>query len=399
VSAASGLPGTSEEFSVDVKRISDRVLVITVEDNENVVALNTDKGIVVIDTTVSPVFAALVREKIEEEFDRKDFAYVLNTHFHGDHTYGNQVFAEAVFVGHENCLKGMLNDEDSRKKAHAQYKAGIEQLKASLEKMDKNSNQAAALAKRIVFFQAIVDGTGEGFVLTPPSATFNDRLFLDTGGISLKLYYYGTSHTDSDIIIHCPEEGLWMTGDLFASGHNPYIDSERVTYIPQWIENIKMILDTEKKTQAIIPGHRDFISFDELKRIDAFIGEAKDQFEGKESAFNIFKRALNEKGMEAGLEMLVEMSGQPEKYYVLHPETDQFAYRMMLDKKVDDALKIFKVLAELFPDSGMAFDSLGEAYMRKDNIEMAISSFKKSLELDPKNSNARQKLKALQKKK
>lgn len=399
IAAGWALSQPAGEISVEAKRISDRVLIITVEGDENVVALNSDKGIVVIDTTVSPIFAALVREKIEEEFNSKDFAYVINTHFHGDHTYGNQVFAEAVFIGHENCPVGMLNDEQRRINANAQYKAGIEQLKKGLEKMEKNSDQAKALAKRIAFYQAIVDGTGEGFVLTLPSVTFNDRLSIDLGDLTLNLYFFGTSHTNSDIIIHCPEEGLWMTGDLFAAGSDPYFDSERVPFFPRWITNIDMILETEDRTKCISPGHGDKISFDEIKRIQAFIVEAKDQFKGKESAFFGFKNVLDEKGLETGLKTLVEMKDQPDKYYVLHPEIDQYAYRMMLDGKVDESLAIFKVLAELFPDSDIAFDSLGEAYMRKENTEMAVASFEKSLELNPDNRNAQQKLKALQIKK
>jgi tetratricopeptide (TPR) repeat protein len=222
---------------------------------------------------------------------------------------------------------------------------------------------------------------------------------LALGDVSLQLYYYGTSHTNSDIIIHCPEEGLWMTGDLFAAGSDPYFDSERVPFFPRWITNIEMILETEDSTKCISPGHGDKISFDEIKRIQAFIEEAKDQFKGKESAFIGFKNVLDEKGLETGLKTLVEMKDQPDKYYVLHPEIDQYAYRMMLDGKVDESLAIFKVLAELFPDSDIAFDSLGEAYMRKENTEMAAASFEKSLELNPDNRNAQKKLKALQIKK
>jgi glyoxylase-like metal-dependent hydrolase (beta-lactamase superfamily II) len=399
VVAGSALPGTAGEYSLDVKRISERAIVITVEGDENVVALNSGKGVIVIDTTISPVFAALVREKIEEEFSSKNFAYVINTHFHGDHTYGNQVFSEAVFIGHENCPEGMRNDEERRTSSRARYKAGIEQMKKGLEKMDETSDQAKSLAKRIAFYQAIVDGTGEDFVLTPPGVTFNDRLSLDLGDMSLNLYSYGTSHTDSDILIHCPEEGLWMTGDLFAAGYDPYIDSERVPFIPRWIANIEMILKTEVETRHISAGHGNFISFDELKRILNYFEGEKAKFEGKESAFTIFKADFAENGLESGLETLVKMSGQTEIYFTLHPEIDQYAYRMMLDGKVDEALDIFKVLAELFPDSDIAFDSLGEVYMRKENTEMAITSFKKSLELNPENRNAQAKLKALQIKK
>jgi tetratricopeptide (TPR) repeat protein len=160
-----------------------------------------------------------------------------------------------------------------------------------------------------------------------------------------------------------------------------------------------MILKTEGDTRHISAGHGDFISFEELKRILHYIQGEKAKLEGKESAFTIFKAEFAENGLESGLDRLVEMSGQAEKYYTLHPEIDQYAYRMMLDEKVDEALDIFKVLAELFPDSDIAFDSLGEAYMRKENTEMAIASFKKSLELNPDNRNAQAKLKALQIKK
>ncbi len=395
----SGISRADTEYSIDVKRIGDRILVITVEGDENVVAINSDKGIVIIDTTVSPIFATQVRKKIEEEFGRKDFAYVINTHFHGDHTYGNQVFSEAVFVGHENCAEGMRNDEERRIKANAQYKAGIEQLKKGLEKMEKDSEQAIALAKRIAFYQAVVDGTGEDFVLSLPTVTFSDRLSLDLGDLNLHLSYFGTSHTDSDILVQCPEEGLWMTGDLFAAGYDPYIDSERVSFIPRWISNMEMILETEDSTQHICGGHGDFISFEELRRILAFVEGEKVKFEGKESAFNLFKKSVEDGGLEAALLRLAEMKLQEDHFYVLRPEIDQYAYRMMLAGEVDAALDIFKALAELFPRSDIAFDSLGEAYVRIENTDMAIASFEKALELNPENRNAQQKLKALKIKK
>ena len=219
IAAGLGMSQSAGEFSFDVKKISERVIVVQVEGDENVLAINSRKGIVVIDTTISPVFAALVRDRISEEFGSENFAYVINTHFHGDHTYGNQVFSEALFIGHEKCGEGMRNDESRRISAHTQYTAGIEQLKKSLEKMEENSDPAKTLAKRIAFYQAIVDGIGEKFGLTLPDITFSDRLSLDLEDLTLNLYAYGTSHTDSDILIHCPEEGLWMTGDLFAAGY------------------------------------------------------------------------------------------------------------------------------------------------------------------------------------
>lgn len=61
------------------------------------------------------------------------------------------------------------------------------------------------------------------------------------------------------------------------------------------------------------------------------------------------------------------------------------------------AMEIFKFNAELFPGSWNAFDSLGEIYLRIGEDDLASDAFKRSLELNPENSNAAGRLKALSK--
>ncbi|HSQ34798.1 MAG TPA: MBL fold metallo-hydrolase, partial [Candidatus Binatia bacterium] len=91
---------------VRVERLSERVLMLTEDSSmENiVVAVAAKKGIVVIDSTGSPATAAIFRQAIEKEFARNDFKYIINTHSHWDHAWGNQVFPEAMVIGHENSL-------------------------------------------------------------------------------------------------------------------------------------------------------------------------------------------------------------------------------------------------------------------------------------------------------
>lgn len=391
------LPQDQQAISIDVQRHSDRLLTLDILGEVNIVALNSEKGIVVFDTTVSPVLAKVVRERIEKEFDRKEFAYVINTHFHGDHTYGNQVFSDVPIIGHESCAEDMKEREQNRIDSLPRYKAAIEQMKAGLEKMTTDSDMAQGLSMQISYYEAMNEGLGEGFVLTPPTQTFSDSLSLDLGDITLELIFFGTSHSPGDILIYCPEEGLWLTGDLFTAGYDSYIDSERVPYLPMWIKNLKRILSTEEETKVIVPGHREFLHFDDLKDELAYIEDVQKTFDGKESAFTIFKEKYEEMDSNTALKSLREMKTQENKYFVLYPEIDQYAYRMMLADELDEALEIFLVLADLFPDKAMAYDSLGEVYMRKENTEMAISSFNKSLELDPNNRNAAAKLKTLQK--
>jgi len=78
------IPGEQGDIFIDVQKHSKRLLTLNVQGEANIVALNSEKGIVVIDTTVSPLLARMVRERIEKEFGSNKFAYVINTHFHGD---------------------------------------------------------------------------------------------------------------------------------------------------------------------------------------------------------------------------------------------------------------------------------------------------------------------------
>jgi Tfp pilus assembly protein PilF len=64
-------------------------------------------------------------------------------------------------------------------------------------------------------------------------------------------------------------------------------------------------------------------------------------------------------------------------------------------KKTPEAIEIFKLSVEAYPESYNTWDSLAEAYMDHGDKELAIQNYKKSLEVDPKNANAVNKLKQL----
>ncbi len=89
---------------------------------------------------------------------------------------------------------------------------------------------------------------------------------------------------------------------------------------------------------------------------------------------------------------------QSNDYYVSESQLNALGYRLFGMKKVVEAIEIFKLNVEAYPQSANAYDSLGEAYMRNGDKEVAIKSYQKSVELNPQNSNGIEMLKKLKSK-
>ena len=118
----------------------------------------------------------------------------------------------------------------------------------------------------------------------------------------------------------------------------------------------------------------------------------------KESAVYAVQKEILENGIRAGLKKFREIkSNQNSGLYYNENEFNSLGYRLLGMNRLDDALEIFKLNVELYPESANTHDSLGEAYMNKGKKELAVKHYKKSLELNPQNNNAREMLKRLEK--
>ncbi len=140
----------------------------------------------------------------------KPIKFVLNTHFHGDHSGGNENLANAgaMIFAHDNVRKRMeAGDEPSPKKAL-------------------------------------------------PVVTFNDKMTLHLGnGKSLHAMSVNPAHTDGDTYYYFPEDNVIHMGDNFFSGRYPYIDIDSGGDIDGLISNVTMAVGIVDDTTQIIPGH------------------------------------------------------------------------------------------------------------------------------------------------
>jgi tetratricopeptide (TPR) repeat protein len=104
-----------------------------------------------------------------------------------------------------------------------------------------------------------------------------------------------------------------------------------------------------------------------------------------------------EDGAIAFYRMLKNPDGKLVKYDFGEDQLTAAGYALLGSKKVNEAIELFKLLVEEFPNSANAYDSFGEAYMTAGNKELAIKNYKKALELKPDCETAKSALQKLEK--
>ena len=106
-------------------------------------------------------------------------------------------------------------------------------------------------------------------------------------------------------------------------------------------------------------------------------------------------KAIIERGAAEALKNYQQQRKQPNAAAISGNKINSIGYALLRMKKIDDAIEVFKLNTIDFPDSANFWDSLAEGYMTRGDKEPAIKFYEKSLELDPKNTNAVEQLKKL----
>jgi CubicO group peptidase (beta-lactamase class C family) len=111
----------------------------------------------------------------------------------------------------------------------------------------------------------------------------------------------------------------------------------------------------------------------------------------------VLLKTIQDKGVEAGIAQYRDLKArQPKVYDFGEPELNTLGYRLLQGKKLKEAIEIFKLNVEAYPEGFNTYDSLGEAYLNSGDKELAIKNYKKSLELNPENTGAVAALKRLE---
>ena len=174
-----------------------------------------DDGPFVIDDQFAPLTYKIVAA-IAAVTDG-DVRFVLNTHWHGDHTGGNENFgkAGAMIVAHENVRRRMNPAE----------------------------------------FRDVMGRTEQAPPEALPVVTFTDAVNLYWNGENIRVFHVDAAHTDGDAIIHFSNANVVHMGDNFFRGRYPFIDVDSGGGIDGMIEAADRVLAMVNSATQIIPGH------------------------------------------------------------------------------------------------------------------------------------------------
>ena len=117
---------------------------------------------------------------------------------------------------------------------------------------------------------------------------------------------------------------------------------------------------------------------------------------GVPASLDAFRSELGRLGFSHAPDVYAAMRKENPSFKLDEATVNSWAYDLMAGSHLPEAIDLFKLNAQIYADSGNAFDSLGEAYMKSGQKQLAIESYGKSLEKDPANANAKEKLKELE---
>jgi len=260
LSAQAGSVSPSE-LGITVRRISPRAAVVNVGPwNNSYLAIASQKGIVVIDSGFSKTIAQTVRAAIETEFKRSDFAFLINSHEHSDHFFGNSAYADIPIVG-SDLLRGAALKMKSEPASIAPRMAIPEQSLAKLREdaqKDPKLAQNPQVAQAERFWKIVQTDYTAGLDIMPPTITFDRRLALNLGDVTVHLFSLGHWHSTGDTVISIPEEGLVRLGAVLYAGQMPVVkypyanEPFTAAIMDNWIAVLsEVIAEANEKTRFI----------------------------------------------------------------------------------------------------------------------------------------------------
>ena len=183
-----------------------------------------DDGIVIVDDEFAPLAPKIIAAL--NGITDKPIKFIINTHYHGDHTGGNEIFGRT----------GTIIAQDNVRK-----------------RLQTGSNAAGRT-------------TPPAPKTALPIVTFNDTATVHVNGEDIRAVHFPHGHTDGDAVIYFTQSNVVHMGDDFFNGRFPFIDTANGGSVKGMIANVDKILISLPDDVRVIPGHGDLSDKAGLRR-------------------------------------------------------------------------------------------------------------------------------------
>ncbi len=243
---------SAPEKGTDLTQLADNVYARIVNPDGDAVGnsgiLVLEQSVLVFDTHFTPEAARALLASIRS-VTPKPVRYVVNSHFHPDHTHGNQVFENAQIIGSANTRRYILeSDLPSLNRTINNTRTQIRKLQREMEKAD-DSLQRQNYRDQVRSRQRYLDDLLRLHILAP-QVTTDDSMTILEGEKAVELRFLGKGHTDGDLVLIFPWARVVFLGDLFFNEAIPNVQDASIL---QWMDTLQRVLKIE--ADIFVPGH------------------------------------------------------------------------------------------------------------------------------------------------
>lgn len=254
-------------------RVADGVHVAVAEPafkvNCNTAIIETDDGLIVVDTHSKPSAARVIVERLRE-MSRQPVRYVVNTHFHWDHWHGNEVYPKAYpgaeIVTNEITREAMRLKGLKRIQDHVRQAPG-EVARLTAERDAATTPEARARLNEHVRLAEAYQREVSALEPALPTIAFERTMKLYRRDREIHLLHLGRAHTEGDVFVYLPKEKVVVTGDALI-GWTPYMGDG---YPEDWagtLDNLARLDFTH-----IIMGHGAVADRDWLRTFRGYVAD------------------------------------------------------------------------------------------------------------------------------